>query len=268
MTRLRAPVCSAIETWRSSRPAAHASSSGGGAAGATATATATQAFADAMLSELEAVAAAGRRFSEGAFAAMLGRQFELATAHPTAGIGEPHLPLADPARAFGRAAALLAPSLPSFVAECAATVLVFLLTQSPVRVAQAAACADALLPALVRDCARGGQSREALELLIAGDPALAQRAQSLGSGGGGSGGGDDLGDGASSGHGSESADAPSSGPAAAPRRQPISAACGIVCGARASEPPLLCVRSRGRGWRQRRRRAADAVRRRMQGHGA
>ena len=151
------------------------SSSGGGGGGRTA--AAVEALSLEFLSYLDTAREAGG-LSAAITNTFRARQHDLkAAAH-----AESALPLADPGRLFERAAALLDASSPRPVACFAAWVLTGVLDRAPARRAQAAPHLDALLRALIRDCAREGQgfSPAALYWLIVGDAARARSARRLG----------------------------------------------------------------------------------------
>ena len=141
-----------------------------------------EALAHATLSELEAAAAAAGPVAP-ALSVYVARQQE----RMAAAAAQRFLPLADPGRLFDRAAALMAPAAPRKVAAWACCVLTVVLKDAPPRIAQAARRADALLPVLVRDCARKGPtfSPMALACLLeegsaAGDAEVAAKARRAG----------------------------------------------------------------------------------------
>ena len=139
------------------------------------TADAIQAVAEALFTEFEAIKAAGRPGSA-ALAAYDRHRQALALAMAT----DRDLPLANPGRLFRRAAALLDAASPRKLALATSEVLVIVLGGARTR--QAAACADKLLPALVADCARKGEtcSPGPLHILVSDSPDMAARARELG----------------------------------------------------------------------------------------
>ena len=133
----------------------------------------------AVLSDLEAAKTAARA-DDAVRAALAARQAPLSAAVAE----ESDLLLAGAGRLLRRAAALLdaSPPAPRAVAGAAAMMLQYLICSSPARIAQAAAFADALLPALVSDCARAGETCSApcLGALVTGNAPLAAEARRLG----------------------------------------------------------------------------------------
>ena len=93
-------------------------------------------------------------------------------------------PLADPDRLYGRIVALLDPSSQRMCASLAGWVLFKLVSSAPMRSAQAALNAAALLPALIRDAAREGDTDSvgALQALLCGEGGVVaiKRARPLG----------------------------------------------------------------------------------------
>ena len=135
---------------------------------------AAEAIADEMLSDLEAVAAAGSMSD-------LGRALNVERV-VAAVLADRAVPLADPGRLFGRIIALLDESSPRWAAALASTVLATIVLLGSSHRAQAAAFAGELLPALICDCAREGStdSASALHLLMRDNAPLAARARRLG----------------------------------------------------------------------------------------
>ena len=142
---------------------------GGGGGGGS-----SEELANTILTELEAAAASRRN---AAAVACAGKLPALAAARDS------HTPLADPGRLFARCAALMAPTVvPRTVAMVASAIVSALVFGSPPRLAQARAAKETLLPALIADVARTGDTYagKALRTIITDDPATVARARALG----------------------------------------------------------------------------------------